>query len=167
VIRPERAGDVGAIHAVHAAAFGKELEPQIVDAVRGTDSFIPELSLVAEDAGEIVGHVLVSWASLEESGRRVLLLGPIGVVPARQGEGIGAGLVRAALEGALALGEPVVVLEGNPAYYSRFGFVPAGALGLSPPEGTPDSAFQVAVLDAAAQRPRGRLVYPVGFPGAS
>jgi putative acetyltransferase len=164
VIRPERAGDAAAIHAVHAAAFGRELEARIVDDVRGSESFAPELSLVAEDAGEIVGHVLVSWASLEASGRRVLLLGPIGVLPSRQREGIGGALVGAALAGARALGEPVVGLEGNPAYYSRFGFVRADALGLLPPEGTPDGAFQVAVVDEGAERPRGRVVYPPAFP---
>jgi putative acetyltransferase len=132
--------------------------------VRATPAFIPALSLVAEKDGEVVGHVLVSWASLAETGTPALLLGPIGVLPERQGAGIGGALVRAALAGARELGEAFVVLEGNPAYYARFGFVRADECGLEPPDGTPDSAFQVVVLDETATLPRGRLVYPPGFP---
>ncbi len=164
MIRPERPEEAAAIHALQEQAFGRELEARIVDDVRGTEAFIPELSLVSEEGGGLVGHVLVSWASLEGTERRVLLLGPIGVVPEWQGEGIGGSLVRAALAGAASLGEPVVVLEGNPAYYSRFGFVRADERGLLPPPGTPDWAFQVAILDEAAELPQGRLVYPPGFP---
>jgi putative acetyltransferase len=166
VIRPERDGDAGAIFAVHAAAFGGQFEPGIVDRIRPTAAFIPALSLVAEDGGTVVGHVLVSRVSLEDSARPVLLLGPIGVLPERQGEGIGGALVRAALDGARELGEACVVLEGNPAYYGRFGFVRADELGLLPPEGTPDWAFQVAVLDEDAELPRGRVVYPPAFADA-
>jgi putative acetyltransferase len=164
VIRPERPGDGAAIRAVHTAAFGRDMEARIVDDLRRTSSFIPELSLVAEEDGEVRGHVLVSWASLGGSEQPLLLLGPIGVVPERQGEGIGGSLVRAALAGARRLGEQLVVLEGDPGYYSRFGFVRADRLGLLPPEGTPPSGFQVVVLDARGEIPQGRLVYPPGFP---
>ena len=148
--------DAAAIHAVHLAAFGREYEARIpgeVDAV---------ISLVAEEDGEVVGHVLVSRFGLEGSERGVLGLGPIGVLPAHQGRGIGSALVRAALDGARELGEPVVVLEGSPAYYSRFGFVRADELGLLPPPTAPDVAFQAAVLDEDAL-PQGRVVYPPAF----
>jgi putative acetyltransferase len=156
VIRAATPDDDAAIHAVHLAAFGREYEARIpgeVDAV---------ISLVAEVDGEVVGHVLVSWFGLEGSEHGVLGLGPIGVLPASQGRGIGSALVRAALDGARDLGEPVVVLEGNPAYYSRFGFVRADELGLLPPPTAPDAAFQAAVLDEDAL-PRGRVVYPDAF----
>lgn len=164
MIRPEHEGDAPAVRRVHRSAFGGETEPQIVDEVRESEGWIPELSLVAEEGGEIVGHVLVSWASLAGTGRRVLLLGPIGVLPARQRKGIGGALVRAALEGARELGEEVVVLEGDPAYYSRFGFVRADGLGLLPPPSAPAWAFQVCPLHDGAAVPQGRLVYPPAFP---
>jgi len=156
VIRAATPDDAAAIHAVHLAAFGREYEAHIpgeVDAV---------ISLVAEEDGEVVGHVLVSRFGLEGSERGVLGLGPIGVLPAHQGRGIGSALVRAALDGARELGEPVVVLEGSPAYYSRFGFVRADELGLLPPPTAPDVAFQAAVLDEDAL-PQGRVVYPPAF----
>jgi len=165
VIRAERAGEEHTIHALHLAAFGRELEPQIVDDLRPTEAYIPELSLVAEDEdeGAVVGHVLVSWARVEPSGDRILLLGPIGVLPDRQREGIGGALVRAALQGARALGEPCVALIGSPAYYERFGFVHSEPLGILAPEGAPSRPFQVVILDPAAELPQGRVAYSTAF----
>ena len=88
------------------------------------------------------------------------------MLPERQGRGIGSALVRATLDAVRALGEPLLLLEGAPAYYGRFGFVRADALGLlPPPQALFDWAFQVAVLDAQAPLPQGRVVYPPSFPG--
>jgi putative acetyltransferase len=84
-------------------------------------------------------------------------------VPERQREGIGSTLVQAALDGARELGDACVVLIGDPAYYSRFGFVQAEPLGLLPPEGWPSRAFQVAVLDPPRGLPTGRAVYDDAF----
>lgn len=165
-IRPERPEDRDAIFAVEAAAFGREDHGTLVDEVRGSDAFIPELSLVADDGGEIVGHVLVSYFEVvTETGekRRVLQLGPIGVRPDRQGAGIGSDLVRAAVAKADELGEPLVLLEGAPAYYGRFGFEPALLLGLVPPAGVPEWAFQVLTLAAYDPALRGSVHYPPAF----
>jgi putative acetyltransferase len=165
VIRPEQAGDEDAIRLVETAAFGRELEAKIVDDLRGSPAFIPDLSLVAEDDdGAVVGHVLVSRGHVEPSGEPILLLGPIGVLPERQGQGIGRALVEAALEGARRLGASCVALIGEPAYYERFGFVHAEPLGVLPPAGWPSRPFQVAVLDAEAELPRGRVAFSDAFP---
>lgn len=163
MIRAESPGDHAAIHDVEVAAFGREDEANIVDGVRRSDAFIPELSLVAEDGGAIVGHVIVSRGHVEPSGEPILLLGPIGVVPSRQGEGIGSALVEAALAGARRLGASCVALLGNPAYYGRFGFVHAEPLGLLPLAEWPSTAFQVAVLDPGGGVPQGRVVYDDAF----
>ena len=165
-VRPSRDDDWTAILDVHRRAFGGEVEPQMADAVRTSDGWVPELSLVAETDGTVVGHVLASWVGLEGSERRLLQLGPIGVLPDHQGKGVGSELVRATLDTARALGEPLVLLEGDPAYYGRFGFVRADELGLlPPPQALYDWAFQVAVLDEDALLPQGRVVYPPTFPG--
>ncbi len=164
MIRPERPGDEEAIHAVHLAAFGKELEPQIVDDLRPTDAYIPALSLVADDGTRIVGHVLVSRGHVEPSGDTILLLGPIGVLPERQGEGIGRALVEAALAGAREAGASCVALIGDPALYERFGFVHSEPLGILPPSGWPSRPFQVAVLSPEADLPQGRVVFSDAFP---
>ena len=105
-----------------------------------------------------------SWVSLAESERRFLQLSPLGVLPEYQRRGFGGALVRATLEGARALGEPLVFVEGNPRYYGRFGFARADELGWLPPaEALYDWAFQVALLDERAELPRGQVVYPEPF----
>ena len=165
-VRPSRDDDWPAILDVHRGAFGGEVEPRMADAIRASGGWVPELSLVAEEDGSVVGHVLTSWVGLEGSERRLLQLGPIGVLPEHQRRGLGSALVQATLAAARALGEPLVLLEGDPAYYGRFGFVRADELGLlPPPQALYDWAFQVAVLDEDAPLPRGRVVYPPTFPG--
>ena len=169
MIRQSTDDDWPAILDVHRRAFGRDEEAAMADAVRSSDGFVPSLSLVAvtDEATawcQTQGHVLTSWVGLEGSSRRLLQLGPIGVLPELQGQGIGSALVRASLDAARGLGEPVLLLEGNPKYYARFGFVRADELGLlPPPEALYDWAFQVAVLDAAAPLPQGHIVYPPTF----
>jgi predicted N-acetyltransferase YhbS len=85
-IRPEAPDDVAPIRAVHDAAFGGTDEGRIFDGVRGTEAWLPELSLVAVDdeTGEIAGHVLVSRGWVERPGAApapILVLRPIGVRP--------------------------------------------------------------------------------------
>ena len=163
-VRQATDDDWPAILDVHRRAFGRDEEAAMADAVRSSDGFVASLSLVATAGGQALGHVLTSWVGLEGSERRLLQLGPIGVLPELQGQGIGSALVRASLDAARALGEPVLLLEGNPKYYARFGFVRADELGLlPPPEALYDWAFQVAVLDQAAPLPQGRVVYPPTF----
>jgi GNAT superfamily N-acetyltransferase len=92
-----------------------------------------------------------TWNSIDETGKRVLQLSPLGVLPAHQRRGHGSELVRASLDAVRAAGEPLLLVEGAPAYYGRFGFVRADELGLlPPPEALYDWAFQVAVLDREA-----------------
>jgi putative acetyltransferase len=94
----------------------------------------------------------------------MLQLSPLGVHPDFQRQGHGAALVRASLDGVRALGEPLLLVEGNPRYYGRFGFVRADELGLlPPPEALYDWAFQVAVLDEGVELPQGRVVYSEPF----
>jgi putative acetyltransferase len=164
IVRQERESDRAAADAIHRRAFGRDDEATIARRVRASDRFVPELSLVAvDDDGIVVGHVLVSYADLEGTEARLLLLGPIAVEPERQRRGVGSELVRAALARAAELGEPLVLLEGDPAYYGRFGFVRADELGLLPPAGTPPPGFQVVVLDADRPLPSGRVRYPPAF----
>ena len=163
-VRPARAADLEELLAVHRAAFGRREEADMAAAIVESGQFPPELSLAAVADDRIVGHVISSWVGLAGSKQRLLQLGPIGVLPELQGRGIGSALVQASLEAARALGEPVLLLEGHPAYYGRFGFVRADELGLlPPPEALYDWAFQVAVLDERAELPRGRIVYPSTF----
>lgn len=156
--------DWPAILEVHRAAFGSDAEPALADELRESAYYEPELSFVAVDGDEVVGHTMNTWNGIEGSEVRVLQLSPLGVLPAHQGRGHGSALVRASLDAVRARGEPVLVLEGNPKYYSRFGFVRADELGLlPPPEALYDAAFQVAILDPSAALPQGRVIYTEPF----
>lgn len=168
-IRAERAEDYAAIAAVVAAAFGPSapLVPQLVANIRASDNFVAEWSLVAEQDGVVVGHVLVSYVSLVDGGaeHRVPSLSPLAVAPDHQRRGIGSALVRRVLEVVDAAGEPLVVLEGNPAYYGRFGFEHSAPHGIriDLPHWAQPEAAQVARLRAYDAHIRGRVVYPPAF----
>jgi len=164
VIRVAEEADWPAVLEVHRLAFGDEDVPRLVAELREARLDVPSLSFVAVAEGRVVGNVMNSWVGVEGSDARLLQLSPLGVHPGFQRQGHGAALVRASLAGARALGEPLLLLEGNPRYYGRFGFVRADELGLlPPPEALYDWAFQVAVLDDRAALPRGRVVYSVPF----
>src|SRR5438094_5697646 len=95
-IRPETPADYDAIREVNQQAFGKPNEARIVEAVRESPGFIPDLSLVAERDGEILGHVLFSPVAVQGEGESwaLLALGPVAVRPPWQRQGIGSRLIR-------------------------------------------------------------------------
>ncbi len=163
-IRRETPDDYVAIEAITEAAFGKPREARMVEAIRASDGFVPELSLVAEDSDLAVGHIILSYVGLRGSVRRLLELGPMSVARDRQREGIGSALVRKALRLADERGEPLVLVLGHPTYYPRFGFRPASELGISPPEPKiPDEVFMALPLSAYDAAIRGRIVFPSAF----
>jgi len=142
-VRPERAGEEPAIRALHEAAFGRPQEAGLVDALRAAGAHV--VSLVAEDEGAVVGHVLFSPVDVEV-GDGGVGLGPIAVRPDRQGDGLGALLVRRGLTECRARGHELVVVLGEPGFYRRFGFVPASAHALRCEYDAPDDAFMVLEL---------------------
>lgn len=160
IVRAERAEDSDAITAVVAAAFGSPDEARLVAGFRASEGYVPELALVAEEDGEVVGHVMFTLTELED-GTRILMLSPLAVRPDRQRAGIGTALVREGLRSSAERSEPLVIVEGDPRYYSRFGFVAASELGLERPhESIPEAAFQALPLPAYVEEARGRVVYP-------
>jgi putative acetyltransferase len=156
--------DWPAILDVHGAAFGDEDIRRLARELHESDVYVPELSLVAVADGAVVGHVMNTWSGVEGSTARLLQLSPLGVLPEQQGKGFGSALVRESIEGARRRGEAALLVEGNPKYYGRFGFVRADELGLlPPPEALYDWAFQVIVLDEGVERPLGRVIYSEPF----
>ena len=153
-IRPERPQDAARIDEVHRAAFpnGGADEIQMVHDIRAGDGFVPELSLVAVEGGEVVGHILVSvvhYVSDEPdvADVPVLSLAPLAVMPERHDQGIGSRLCEAALRKASTRPEPLMVVLGHPSYYPRFGFTDAGDLGIRCPfPGASPGAYMVRRL---------------------
>ena len=171
-VRPETSADHAAIAAVVGAAFGSGTEVLLVERIRASPEYIADLALVAELDGEVVGHVMISGATLvsDDGERSIAMLSPLAVAPDHQRNGIGAALVRAAVDGTDQRGEPLVIVEGDPRYYGRFGFEHAQLHGIeiTLPDWAPPEAAQVMLLssyDPDDETLRGRVVYPPAFDG--
>lgn len=172
IVRRERAGDVEAIRRVHAGAFpcpegaDQPVEVRLVDELRVSNAWVPALSLVAEMAGEVVGHVVCTRAMLGAPPVPALGLGPLGVLPAHQRCGVGVALVRAVIGAADAQGEALVALLGDVGYYERFGFRPAAELGIEAPDPSWSIHFQALPLSAYDPSMRGPFRYATPFDSA-
>jgi putative acetyltransferase len=161
-VRAEEPNDREAIRRVHEAAFGQPDEADLVDRLRADGDIVPELCLVAERDGVVMGHIAFSRARLDE-GVEVLALAPVGVLPEHQGEGAGSALNRAGLERAAATGFPLVVVLGHAGYYPRFGFEPAAPLGVLAPFDVPGENWMALRLPAYRPEARGTVRYAAAF----
>jgi len=168
LIRDEQVGDQNAVGSLQRTAFGGgehgETVAELVDALRRDDP--AALSLVADEAGEVVGHIMFSRSLLDAPQRLVEVrsLSPLGVAPQWQRRGVGSALIRAGLRQLDEGGVPLVFLEGDPAYYSRAGFSAAVDNGFRKPSlRIPDAGFQVVKLSAYEPWMTGTFVYSHTF----
>jgi putative acetyltransferase len=183
-LRPERDDDHAAIRALLLRAFPTPAEADLVEALRAEEAHVPELCLVAERDGAIVGMLFTTVATLEEAGPEVgavvlgggvgiavplLVLGPMAVDPSVQHEGIGAALIGELLRRAPSAAPhvPLISVLGHAEYYPRFGFEPAAALGVRAPFTVPDEAWMAFRLPAypppGERRPTGVVRYADAF----
>lgn len=168
IIRTEMSADYKDVHQVNVKAFGdREDEARLVENIRNSAGFIPELSIVAEQDNEIVGHILLSMAVVEdgENTYDVIALAPLAVLPKVQKQGIGKALILEGLERCRTLGYHLVFLIGHPEYYPKFGFKPAGQYGFELKQfEVPEDVFMVCELKAGElQKIKGELKYPPTF----
>lgn len=161
LIRPEQPADAFAITQLTEAAFADEphsthTEQFIINALRRNSQLT--VSLVALEAGQLGGHVAISPVAVSSGAAGWYGLGPISVAPARQQQGIGSQLMRAALTALQQTGAQGCVVLGEPAYYGRFGFKAVSTLVL--PE-VPSAYFQALAFDSAL--PSGTVCYHEAF----
>ncbi len=131
IIRPEAAKDYQAIYDLVQTAFKTAKvssgdEQNFVNRLRASGNYVPELALVAEEEGKMIGHVMLTHTTVEtDEGTTcdLLLLAPLAVVLDQRGKGVGGGLLETVCARAKQLGYRAITLVGNPAYYQRFGFI--------------------------------------------
>jgi putative acetyltransferase len=161
-IRSETAADVAAVRALNRMAFETTIEADLVDALREQAD---PISLVADDAGSIVGHIMFSPVTLlGHEDLMIMGLAPMAVLPGQQRRGIGSALVRAGLERCRQIGSHAVVVLGHAAYYPRFGFVPASRFHVGCEYDVPDEAFMALELQSGSLGGRsGTIRYHAAF----
>jgi len=167
-IRSENPKDYDVIYEINKQAFNGEIEAKLINTIRNSNNFIPDLSLVALKDKKIVGHILLSQAKIKnkEAEKPILILAPIAVLPEFQRQGIGSLLVKTGLEKCKNLNHNIIVLVGYPDFFSRFGFLPARNKGLEPSlkGDIPDEAFMVCELEKdVLKRIKGLVEFPSYF----
>ena len=169
IIRQEEPKDYEAVYHVVKAAFGSAEhtdgnEQDLVNALRKSKSFIPALSLVAEQDGKVTGHIL--FTEVKVGGTVQLALAPLSVLPAFQKQGIGKALIRAGHEKAAAfarLGQLYSIVLGSERYYPQMGYLPAGQYGIKPPFDVPSENFMACKLAMDAPAVSGTVQYAEEF----
>lgn len=162
LLRAERPGDESPVFEVNQAAFATDAEARLVDMLRNDGDLC--FSHVAEENDQIIGHIALSPMDAESDDHpiRALGLGPVAVAPSRQRKGIGSQLIHAAINWARANEWQLIILLGNPDYYSRFGFSVEDAKPFSSPFAR--ASFQALWLDETVQKPHsGRAEYAPAF----
>ncbi|HEX4986726.1 MAG TPA: N-acetyltransferase [Burkholderiales bacterium] len=150
LVRAEEPRDAEAVHALLRAAFAREAEARLVERLRASGKIL--CTLVAEDAGRILGHAVFSRAAACDGveGQGAAVLAPVAVLPAFQRLGIGSALVSAGIGRCRLEREPRLLVLGDPAWYARFGFLPAARFGLRCPWPAPAANFMAMELQPGA-----------------
>jgi putative acetyltransferase len=167
LIRPQTPTDNEAIRHVNRLAFGQDAEAQLVDTLRG-GGYV-RASLVAEQDGKVVGHVLFSALPIITEAKMVpaLALAPMAVLPGYQKQGIGSALIRCGLDICRAQGHRIVIVLGHPHFYQRFGFSSKLTAQLESPYSERESFMVVELIPGALDGIAGRVEYPPPFKALS
>ncbi len=142
-IRPETAADYRAVEELTREAFWGFTSPDcdehyLVHLLRDSDSFIPQLDLVAEINGRLAGNIMYTKAKVidkDKNEHHVITFGPLSVLPPFQMCGVGSALMHHSLKEAKCMGFRAVIIYGHPDYYPRFGFRPASDYYITAPDG--------------------------------
>jgi putative acetyltransferase len=162
LIRKETKKDHDAIYEVNKLAFRREKESRLVDIIRNGNNFIPDLSLVAEIDGKIIGHILFSKIEIHGNAKFIsLALAPLAVIPEFQRKGIGAKLIEEGIRKAKELNFESIILVGHKEYYPRFGFKKASEWKIKCPFEVPDEAFMAIELSEDSLKDKsGTVIFP-------
>mgnify|MGYP000844868775 CR=1 FL=1 len=166
IIRQEKQNDFKEIYTVVKEAFASTehsdgTEQDLVVALRNGNAYIPDLALVAEKEGKIIGHIMFSKAYVEDV--CVLALAPLSVLPDFQLQGIGLALINEGHKRAKELGYSYSVVLGHEKYYPKAGYAPAKNCGIEPPFEVPEKNFMAIKLGNDVNEIHGTLKYADEF----
>ena len=165
-IRQENKNDYEEIYNVVKTAFetaehSDGNEQDLVVALRNSDSFIPELSLVAIKDNKIVGHIL--FTKIKIGNHEELALAPLAVLPEYQKQGIGSKLIQQGHKIAKELGYHYSIVLGSETYYPKFGYVPAIQYGIKAPFEVSNENFMAIKLNDTDTEIKGTVKYAKEF----
>lgn len=172
IIREELPTDYTATEKVIMQAFANEIfsdkkEHLLVNRIRKSDAFIPQLSLIAlEQNKDMIGHLLLSKIKIIDGDHAIdsLALAPVSVIPGYQNKGIGSQLIHTSLKRAKDLGYRSVIVLGHKDYYPKFGFKPASLWNIQAPFEVPDEVFMALELTPfSLENVQGVVQYPKAF----
>lgn len=166
LIRQEEIKDYKIVYSVIKKAFSCAQhtdgnEHNLVDALRISKAFIPELSLVAEINGKIVGHIMFTKANIDNN--VVLALAPLSVLPEYQKKGVGTALIKEGHKIAKKLGYGYSIVLGSEKYYPKTGYLPANRFGIKPSFDVPEENFMVYKINKDAFNIHGIVKYAKEF----
>jgi len=147
-------------------AYSSHTEQFIVEKLRKSDAFIPELSLVAELEEELVGYIILSKIHIDTRTQFVdaLSLGPVAVLPKLHQQGIGSQLIKAAHKMAKSLGHEIIILLGHKDYYPRFGYEMTNKYGIELPfKSAPENCMVLGLNPDSLKDVSGKVIYSKPF----
>lgn len=166
IIRARAPADDGAIYELVKQAFKSSPhasgdEQDLVVRLRKTSAYVPELSLVADADGEIIGHIMFTQIKIGDETQ--LILAPLAVLPARQKQGVGKALILRGHDIAKRAGYGFSVLVGHPSYYPKFGYRAASAFGLTCDRPVPPECFMACDLQKGGRMLNAQMSIPAVF----
>ena len=166
IIRHELPTDYDSVYYVVKKAFATAEhsdgnEQDLVNALRKSTAFIPELSLIAEENNKIIGHIMLTKLLIEN--HIILALAPLYVLPEKQYQGVGSALIAEAHKRAKSLGYNYSVVLGSEKYYPKFGYLPAENFNILPPFEVPQENFMALKLRDDAPKIAGIVKYAKEF----
>lgn len=166
LIRQETNKDFDSVYTLTKDAFATAEhadgnEQDLVTALRSSEAFLQQLSLVAEIDGQIAGHILFTEGKVGND--TVLVLAPLSVSPKHQKQGVGTALMNEGHKIAKELGYGYILVLGSEKYYPRVGYLPAKEFGISVPDGIPSENFMALQLCENAKPINGDVVYAKEF----
>ncbi len=166
-IRQETRNDYSDVYNLNKLAFEEDEEARLVDLLRKSSAFIPELSLVAVIEDNIVGHILFTKIKIIDNKgneNESLALAPMAVSPNYQKSGIGGQLIKKGLDKAREMNFKSVIVLGHEKYYPKFGFESTTKWGITSPYNVPTNVFMgIELVDDGLKNVSGLVKYAKEF----